>query len=149
VLSLLSDPDPKHDEEKERLEHEDPSTIAINTVRGTALEVLLYYAFRRRGALGDPPYPPLGAFAPEVVDQLDGHLDPVEEPSLAIRSVYGKWFPQLYGLDKEWALGARARIFTSGDLPRLEAAWNAYLAFSRVYTDIYRALEQVYELAIQ
>ena len=150
LTKLLASPDPTHSEEERRLGQEEPSTIAINTIRGTATEILLHYAFSRRRARGDStPYPPLGEYAPEISAELDRHLDPAVEGSLAVHSIYGKWFPQLYGLDKDWALARRGSIFPPEDLPRLETAWNAYLAFSRVYTDIYHALESVYAAAIE
>jgi len=150
VQKLLVDSDPTNEREEERLKHEEPSHIAINSVRGTAMQLLLYYAFRRRGALGESqPYPALSACAPEVVEELDLHLDPTKEPSLAVHSIYGKWYPQLYGLDKEWALARREAIFPASDTIRLDSAWNAYLAFSRVYADIYQALHSVYEHALK
>jgi len=145
---LLEDPDPAKEEECQRLQDEDPSTIALNTVRGVAIEAALYYALRKRRPLrASAPYPPLGDFAPEVRGALEEHLDSAREHSLAIHSVYGKWFPQIYGLDKEWALTALGRVFPSEDERRLLAAWHAYLAFSRVYIDLLPALRPLYEMA--
>jgi hypothetical protein len=39
---------------------------------------------------------------PEVKEVLDKHLDKDHEPSLAIRSVYGRWLPWLVLLDSSW-----------------------------------------------
>lgn len=38
---------------------------------------------------------------PEVRRRLDWHLDPANDPSLAVRSVYGQWFPHLALIDAD------------------------------------------------
>jgi hypothetical protein len=145
---LLEDLDPTKEEEVNRLESMDPATIAINTIRGTAMQGLMYYAFRKRQSIcKSPPFPPMSEFAPEVVEKLELHLDPAKESSLAVRSVYGKWLPQLYGLDKDWTVASLDRIFPRDDVHLWEAAWDAYMAFSQVYMDLLPVLRPLYERA--
>jgi len=150
LKGLLQDPDPTPKEEHERLESMDPSTIAINTVRGIAMGSVMYYAYWvRRRMHSAPKHATLTSFAPEVVATLDHHLETTRERSLAVRSVYGKWLPQLIGLDREWALGNLERIFPREQEEFWSAAWDAYLAFGRVYIDLLADLRPLYERAIQ
>jgi hypothetical protein len=55
---------------------------------------------------------------PEVRTVLDEHLDLRLEPTLTIRSVYGRHFPWLHYLDPAWAAGTVARIFP------IASAWH-------------------------
>lgn len=148
--ALLEDADPTEEEEASRLESSDPTTIAINTIRGTAMQGLMYYAFRKRQSVCEsPPFPPMAEFAPEVMKKLELHLDRAKEPSLAVRSAYGKWLPQLYGLDKEWTVASLDNIFPRDAVRSTEAAWDAYLAFSQVHIDLLPTLRTLYERAVQ
>ena len=147
---LLEDLDPTEEEEASRLESMDPATVAINTIRGTAMQGLMYYAFRKRQSICEsPPFPPMTGFAPEIMEQLELHLDRAKEPSLAVRSAYGKWLPQLYGLDKEWTVASLDNIFPRDDVRSAEAAWDAYMAFSQVHIDLLPTLRSLYERAVQ
>lgn len=114
----------------------DLSTQSISTVRGKALHAVIAYSLwvyrsvmrtaARSGALGLDR-------VPEVRARLERHLDPEIDPSPAIRSVYGQWFPHLVLLDEAWARRHVERIFPD-DQPELrDAAWEAYLRFCRVY----------------
>jgi hypothetical protein len=55
--------------------------------------------------------------SPEAKAVLEAHLDVERDPSLAIRSVYGEYFPWLYVYDPAWALGLVDRLFPLGDPP--------------------------------
>ena len=48
---------------------------------------------------------------PEVQEVLDLHLDPKRDPILAIRAVYGQWFPWLVLLDEAWVKDRLGLIF--------------------------------------
>jgi hypothetical protein len=147
---LLENPDPTEEEERARLESADPATIAINTVRGVAMQAVMYYAFRVRERAGArASSTPIGECAPYVLSQLERHLDPAVEKSLAVRSVYGKWLAQLHGLDRNWTTNALDRIFPGDDRRRWEAAWDAYVAFSRVYLDLLDVLRPFYSAAVR
>jgi hypothetical protein len=122
-------------------------TASINTVRGEAMHDVVRYALwlmRQSGAAGTS-HQGMRAM-PEVAKKLGEHL--VDDPSPAIRAVYGQWFPWLNNLDNEWGSTNAALIF--GDITtRLGAAsWNAYLLYSRLYSDAFKALRPTYLQAL-
>jgi hypothetical protein len=87
---------------------------------------------------------------PEVQEILDAHLDPRRDPSLAIRAVYGWWFPWLVLLDAEWARSRLRKIF-----PREEAlqdlrnaAWTTYIIFCAAYDNVFDVLQDEYTQAL-
>lgn len=134
----------------------DPSTLSINTTRGEAMHAVVRYAlWVRRNIRGEPDGERRVArgFAemPEVRDVLDVHLHPDRDPSLAVRAVYGQWFPQLVLLDEEWAASAVPRIFSTADSQRelRDAAWETYLAFQRAYDDVFPLLREDYDRAVE
>ncbi len=58
-------------------------------------------------------------------------LDKLPEPSLGIRSCYGRHFPWLQHLDRAWAQDTVPRIFPADEehAPYRRAAWDTYLLF--------------------
>ncbi|MHC5763961.1 hypothetical protein, partial [Nostoc sp.] len=88
---------------------------------------------------------------PEVRQVLDEHLNPDIEPSLAIRSVYGQWFPWLALLDQLWANQSIKKIFpqdeTFSNLRR--AAWESYINFSGIYDNAFDLLHEEYRYAVE
>jgi hypothetical protein len=82
---------------------------------------------------------------------LEAHLDPAREPSLAIRAVYGQWFPWLVLLDPEWARTHAQAIFPQDRESEafLEAAWNTYVVFCRPYDQVLGILRPQYEQAVE
>ena len=146
---LTNDPDPtvEHDA-KYGGDNMDAPTLAINTVRGKAMNTVVAYALwvRRYLDKADPrPAFTLDAM-PEVRRVLDEHLDLMREPSLAIRSCYGRHFPWLQHLDRAWAQQAVPRIFPADEehAPYRRAAWDTYLLFCPAYDDVLPVLEQEY-----
>jgi len=88
---------------------------------------------------------------PEVRTVLDHHLNPDEDSSLAVRAVYGMWFPQLVLLDASWAVHNVSKIFPSQEsLSELRrAAWGAYVIFQFPYDRVFEILHGEYEHAVQ
>jgi hypothetical protein len=133
----------------------DPLTLSINTVRGTALHAVVRYAlWVRRSFEEENSADKLAAgFAalPEVERILNEHLDIEKDPALAIRSVYGQWFPWLLLLDDTWARTAVDRIFPSGDANRAyrDAAWETYVRFCHPYDNVFAVLRSQYETAVR
>jgi hypothetical protein len=154
LKSLTEDPEPTPEyEAKYGGDNMDPLTLSINTVRGEAMHAVVRYAlWVRRHELVDDADPTPNGFdqIAEVREVLDQHLDIEQDPSLAVRSVYGRWYPQLYLLDTTWALGHRAQIFTpeEGKEEYRTAAWGAYIFSNRVFNDIFEALRKEYQAAI-
>jgi hypothetical protein len=88
---------------------------------------------------------------PEVREVLEAHLDPARDPSLAIRAVYGQWFPQLAVLDREWARSHARAIFPLDRESKafFEAAWNAFVVHCGDYDNLLEILRPQYEQALK
>ena len=154
---LTEDPDPTPEhEERYGGSYMDPATLSINTTRGEAMHAVVRYALwvrRHMEGQADAEDQPRRGFdeMPEVREVLDAHLDVAQEPSLAIRAVYGQWFPWLVLLDSKWARDNAARIFPigQGEEALLEAAWNSYVTFCRPYDNVLDILREQYRHAAE
>jgi hypothetical protein len=155
LLPLADDPDPTPTEEETYGgQNMDPLTLSLNTIRGAAMHAIIAYAlWVRRHESGAAK--PEGQFGfdqlPEVRDVLNRHLDPEIDPSPAVHSVYGQYFPNLVWLDPDWAAGNSTRVFPSDDTRRdlLDAAWDAYLAFAELFPPALDLLSNVYARAVE
>jgi hypothetical protein len=69
---------------------------------------------------------------------------------LAIRSVYGQWFPWLVLMDRDWAVGNASRIFPTEDaaIDYWHGAWDTYVKFNPPYNNIAAALSTQYAAAV-
>ena len=149
---LTEDPDPRPDDEAGM----DPATRSINTTRGEAMHAVIQYALwvHRHGeeeAQGERGGPWGFDRMPEVRDVLEEHLDPSKDSSLTIRSVYGRWFPRLLLMDREWAVAQVQKIFPS-DEARWKfwaAAWYTYVTFCRPYDEVFEVLRAEYARAVE
>jgi len=159
LKTLTDDPNPTpKEEERYRGSTMDPATLSINTVRGTAMHAVVQYALWVRRHLEKQPNATERVSRgfdemPEVREVLESHLDTNRDPSLAIRSVYGRWFPWLVLLDRNWAEKWKAQIFPldAENKEYFDAAWNTYIIFCRPYDDVFQAfqiLRDVYAHAI-
>lgn len=158
ILKLLTedpDPTPEH-EERYGGSNMDPATLSINTTRGEAMHAIVRYALwvrRHMEGQADAEDQPRRGFdeVPEVREVLEAHLDVAQEPSLAIRAVYGQWFPWLVLLDSDWARDNVARIFPigQGEEALLEAAWNTYVTFCSPYDNVLDILREQYRHAVE
>ena len=130
----------------------DPHHWSINTVRGSALHAVVEYALWCRRALearGD--YTGEGFdLMPEVRAILERHLNPRIEPTLTVRSVYGRWLPWLFLLDEDWAVANLESIFpTDPALAELrDVAWSTYIGWCPAYNSVFPALRSEYEAAV-
>lgn len=158
LAPITSDADPKPADEPEETEQNSmgPETLSINTPRGQAMHTVVQYALWVRRHLEKEPDAAIRlsrgmAEMPEVLEILNEHLDPSKDPSPAIRSVYGQWFPWLILLDPGWARDAVDKIFpTAGTSDRLRmAAWMTYITFCQPYDNVFDLLKQQYLLAIK
>lgn len=159
ISSLTNDPDPTpSDEAIYGGSNMGPATLSINSTRGEAMHALIQYAFWVRQnnikAKGEKYYNS-SSFneMPEVQEVLEYHLDSHNDPSPAVRSVYGRWFPWLVALDKEWASENVKNIFPlqtkteSKDLSR--AAWETYIVFCDICDNAFEILRGNYSEAIE
>ena len=107
LRTLLGSPDPMPADEAED-DTLDPADRALNSVRGQAAGCLVGFAgwWRRLGGTeNDTP--------PVLLELLSGELDPGQEPSVAVRTVYGQFFPLLRVCLPGWTSDHLEAIFGS------------------------------------
>jgi hypothetical protein len=153
---LTEDPEPTPEEEKRLTSsHMDPATLAINSVRGDAMHAVVRYALwvrKRKMSVQQEEgqvRPSLNEM-PEVRRVLNKHLNREQDPSLAIRSVYGQWFPWLVFLDLQWASRHISKIFPTEETKQnlRNAAWEAYIVYSSPFDNVLPVLAGEYRRAI-
>ncbi len=153
---LAEDPDPTPDhEQKYGGENMSPHQLAINTVRGCAVQAVILYALwclrnlhpeekdgRQRAILSE---------LPEVRRLLERHLAPEFEPSAAVKSTYGRFLPWLVLLDREWVREWLPKIFPdAADLAHLrQAVWDTYVIFCEPYDGMLELLSEEYRVAVK
>lgn len=157
LLPLTNDPDPTPEhEQKYGGSNMDPANLAINTTRGEAIHSVIRYALWVRRYIEkteDGKNLIKNGFEelPEVREVLNYHLEPQNDLSLAIRSVYGQWFPWLVLIDSKWAAQNVIKIFPND--PSLtdlrDAAWDTYIAFCSAYDQVYEILSNEYLKAVE
>lgn len=159
LLGLMEDPDPDQAYEREYGgSNMDPLTLSINTVRGEAMHAVVRYALWLRRATDqqvESTHQMMDvngkySLPDEVISVLDRHLDPIADPSLAVRAVYGQWLPWLAMLDESWVRTRLAQILPSSmtERPYWDAAWETYLTYSRLFVDTFDILRPEYERAL-
>jgi len=151
---LTSDPDPTP--ERELKYNNSPSNLSINSIRGEAIHTVIRYALwvhrsleKKQGA-GEKPEMGFNV-VPEVLKVLEEHLDISQEPSLAIRAVYGKWLPYLAAIDSKWVKDSIPKIFPEDKDHILfyDAAWQTYIVFCKPYDNMLEILKEQYAIAIE
>lgn len=151
LLPLTEDPHPtpEHDT-KYGGSSMDPLTHSLNTIRGQAMHCLMHYALWCRRHIESVNDTQGFDVMPEVREVLDKHLEPNYDRSLAIRAVYGQWFPWLTQLDSQWAASRLQKIFPAEEQFRglLDAAWDTYVIFNQPYNNIFKILREEYRRAI-
>jgi hypothetical protein len=126
-LARDSDPSPEREERKDS-DNWDPVSIAINSTRGEALHALAGFVGWVHRNKADQKY------LQQAYGELDWHLNTKNDPSFAIRSVFGQYLPLLGYVNTPWVKDNIGSIFsddTYGD-----AAWDAYVSFTQPYKDL-------------
>jgi hypothetical protein len=157
IEPLTEDPDPTPEEEASyEGPNMDPTTLSINTTRGEAMHAVVHYGlWVRRHLEKESNVKERLAHGfdemPEVREVLENHLDISCDPSLAIRAVYGQWFPWIVLLDKEWAKRHAGQIFPpkKGERHLWAAAWNAYIIWCKAYDEVFDVLCDQYAQAVE
>jgi hypothetical protein len=151
---LTGDPDPTAESEaKYGGSNMDPSSLAINSVRGQAIENVIRYAlWVARNQDPERKVQPTAQFdsTPEVASVLDDHVSAQSDPSYAVHSMFGQWFPLIHFLGSAWAEANVSDVFPSERAESLywEAAWEAYVSFNPAYNSILPVLKDKYLLAV-
>jgi len=156
IEPLTEDPDPTPEHEaKYGGSNMDPATLSINTTRGEAMHAAIRYALWIRRNIESQPNAKKRLNQgfnemPEVRKVLEDHLDTSLEPSLAVRSVYGQWFPWLVLLDQSWAKDHADQVFPFDEAARKfwYASWNTYITFCNAYDGVFDVLRSQYSKAI-
>ena len=129
----------------------DPATLAVNTTRGMAMQAVIRYALWVRRHL--EKWRAVKGFdeMAEVQNVLDWHLNSSNDPSLAVRSVYGQFFPWLLQLDPQWVSKNLAKIFPEEEILRdmRSAAWVSYITFCNPYDNVFDLLRLEYRRSIE
>ncbi|PIT95673.1 hypothetical protein COT94_04510 [Candidatus Falkowbacteria bacterium CG10_big_fil_rev_8_21_14_0_10_37_14] len=142
ILNLSEDPEPTPaDEQKDGEGGLDPMTLAINTTRGEAVHAVVNYGLWIARNLEDKSIEV--KMPPEMTALLDKHLDTKQDPSLAIRSVYGWRLPNLFYLNEPWLKVNKGKIFPKSEPNYLLASWEGYLA-NNVIKELFTLLKQEY-----
>ncbi len=155
--ALTKDPDPtSEDESKGGDENMDPYHTAINSVRSKAMEAVIFYMFWVNRHLGkkaetDAETDELrktGVFGqmPEVERVLDAHIDPEKETSLAVRSVFGRWLPNLDFMAHPWVERSLPKLFPTAERhTRLKAVvWETYVIANPLFNKTFDTLKEEY-----
>lgn len=157
IEPLTHDPYPTSAEEAGYLKSEnaDPAFLAINSTRGEALSDVIRYALwvhNKMHADGKTKEESGHGLAqmPEVRQVLEDHLDPKVDPSLAIRSVYGRWIPWLQLIDRGWVQKNLPAMFPAAEEQRelCDAAWTSYVVHCDAYNDVFDGLKSEYHRQI-
>lgn len=146
-LASDAEPTPKYEAEYVT-SSESAYDRAINTIRGTAMELAVQYGLWVRRHLGEDLFT-LDA-APELRALLEAHLDPSIDPSVAVRSTYGRWLPWIHLLDPGWTVAHLGQIFPAegGREDLHEAAWDAYILYCSPYSEMLPLLRNEYSHAV-
>ena len=132
LLFLCRDEDPSGQDDTDS----DPVNLSVNSIRGKALHAVAYLlAWMNRNKVGKDRYN-------FVFEELNWHLNPDNDPSLAIRSVYGWHFELLYGTDVDWVTKNIDVIYSNDELGNI--AFDAYMMFNRVHEEALAILGTVF-----
>lgn len=148
ITYLAEHPDPTPEyEEKYGGDNSDPYTMSINTARGDAFHTIFAFIFwyNREEKNRDEKWSI--TIPDEVKALLELHLDPAHDSSLAVRSVYGRFFPWLLSYGKKWTENLVPKIFPIDNIGLRYAAWETYLS-NMIFEESYNLLRPLYELAV-
>jgi hypothetical protein len=157
LKGLTQDPDPTPEyEQRYGGSNMDPATLSINTTRGVTFHTLIAFATWLKKHLLDQMKESenqlIGFDAmPEIRAVLETHLDIEQDPSLAVRAVYGWKFGSLLYLDRNWTKANTENIFPQNQAFEIyrRAAWDGYILFSRPNAKYLDILKNEYLIALE
>src|SRR3989339_48773 len=122
--------------EEEKPEYGELYTVAINSVRGRAYELLVVFTENDGNVLSD--------------DVKSIFKKTLKDNSLAVRFVIGRYLATLYFRDKDFVKGLFSDIFTIKNSDKKDvylATWEGYLS-SSLYGELFNELKEYYVNAI-
>lgn len=156
ILLEDSDPEPESEQPSEGSgDFRDPATTALNRVRPRALSAIVYYVYHRLTLLEKANGGKIDAsnrLEENVSAAIARRLEAQIEPSAAVRSVFGRFLPNFYWLDRDWLLENLDRILPEADEPESNrlfvAAWYGFTAFNGYNPEVFDLLRPKYKRAI-
>ncbi len=151
IEPVTDDPDPTPAHEAEfGGKNMGPTTLALNSNRGEAFNAAMAYGLWVKTDLDRTSAWRGFDSAPELRKVLERHLDVRAEPSIAIRSIYGEWYPWLHLMDETWAVAQRDSIFPNpqSNAVMWEVAWRSYVTHARAFDPMLSVLRKHYENAL-
>lgn len=158
IEPLTSDPDPTAEDEGEGVVDlaSDPLNLSLNRVRGIALRDALHYALwvcrQLKGGVAYQDRSPGLADMPKVQVVLNRRLDAEAGFGWSVndRAVLGELLPQLVHIAPEWVRSHLGELFPASPNLRRQrtAVWDAYICYSRLYTNVYEVLRDQYMQAV-
>lgn len=120
----------------------DPLTLSLNTTRGEAMHAVVAFAVWAKKHDSNQ--------LATALSNLQAHLDPVRDPSLTVRGVFGARLHQLRWAAPDWLETQLEAIFPrSDDLKQLRiAAWDTFLVWGRPSPALYELLKSEYSDAV-
>jgi hypothetical protein len=154
VRALCFVPRPTPEEEVEyKKEASRYASFALNTPRPVGVEAMIRYG--RWIKLATPAKDFNRVLLNPVFEVLEQKLNAAEEPSAAVREMFGMQFQLLSWLDLEWFSSLIPKLFPgkSGKLPEEKTldrfAWNSYLLYGGPDLQTLPAIRKRYEAAIK
>lgn len=133
----------------------DPGTASLNCIRGKSMHATVLFAnwlFEADRAEDPTTDRSFEVFAPEVPPVLLAHLNPLVDPSPAVRAVFGMRLQLLMKLDPEWTIGQSHLIFSEADDGGFDmlgvAAWTSYLRYGGRNIELMGALRPQFVTAL-
>ena len=136
-------PDPSLTDEREA--SREPESVALSSVRCTAMRVVVALAARKREADESGE----GGLDSDTAALLEERLDPEQEPSRAVRSIFGLCFGTLMFCDEAWARAHVPAIFPIEDEGLWRAAWEGFVMSHRPHEKLLEVLGANYRRAIE
>jgi hypothetical protein len=153
IEHLASDPNPTPEEESRKDGIiEDAYSYAINTVRGYAIQNAIEYGlWVRRNVEKEEGGKEVVQAGLKNISELKAVLEKhLNDQSIAVRAVYGRFIPWLLLLDETWMTTQKEKIFPTGKFadPLYRAAWSTYVLYVPVYTNVFPTLRDQYKEAV-
>jgi hypothetical protein len=129
------------------------ASFALNTPRPVGVEAMIRYGCWLKTATPEAEFNREQLTA--VFGVLEDKLDPVGEPSVAVREMFGMQFRTLAWLDREWFISVVPKLFPgkNGKLPQEKTldrfAWRAYLHYGGRVLAMLPAMRNRYATAIK
>ena len=129
------------------------ASYALNTPRPVGVEAMIRYGRWIKLATAEAEF--TSALLAPVFEVLEQKLDAGQEPSAAVREMFGMQFRTLAWLDLDWFMSVIPKLFPGKDGKLKEErmldrfAWTAYLQYGGPVSDTLPAMRKRYLLAVR